>query len=268
LENEMSNDLPPEAAYDASGNPLFTSDGNLGSAADAARFTNANLYAGGERLYEGDVFDGWGHKVRSAKSERGSTSWGSSNTGGSTSGEDPGWAVIGIVLALVGLLALLARPIDRWLMGFAKKQSQRTDELEQSLHTIQGLNFGGLLLPIGLLIIGIIFTVVDIFLNTTSDTNNFVDFLLSQLLSWLWVFAFLRVRFALLIFSLALVTSIIPCLFFIPLIMQALILIRGNEWAWYSGRWDKVEKFRNAKRRWIWISLGLVCIYFLTSKFI
>lgn len=208
----MSDEFPREAAFDSRGNPLFMSDGNLASAADAAQFPNERLYVHGDDHYTGDIYDGWGNKV--SRDGRGyQPDWG----GGSY---DPGNVIGGVVFwAFVGFLLLISGPIDKWLMGMAQNQTSRSSELETEIEAVQGINFGAFF---------------------------------AGLLFWVWPLFFLRIPFSVVIAFLTFFwIPIIPCLIPVMFIVWVLVIIRGNEWAWYSGKWATPDDFRKAKKRWV-----------------
>ncbi len=216
----MGEEFPGEAAFDSQGNPLFTSDGNLASAADAARFPDADLYAYGESLHSGPVYDGRGHQVRGS----GRPVSVSLPSSGDFIDDAIGGAVgCAVWAAIFGFFYLVSGPLDRWLMKKAKEQTSRAHELENEVASVRGLNFGGLF---------------------------FVP--------WIWMLLFLRLPFALITIALTSVVAIIP-LFgqLCYLLMLGLILIRGNEWAWYSGKWATVDDLMAAKRQWAHVLLGI-----------
>ena len=55
---------PKEAAIDKRGNPLFSEDGNLASAADVAQYKNMKVFNEDLKLHAGGVYDGRGKQVR------------------------------------------------------------------------------------------------------------------------------------------------------------------------------------------------------------
>jgi hypothetical protein len=213
VRENMSDEYPRDAAFDAKGNPLFTDDGNLASAADAGKFPNNPLFVYGEKLYSGDVYDGSGYKVRSPGG-------GFSTTSGGHAGVDPAGAVGGLVAAAyIGFFIMISGPIDKWLMGVARNQTDRAHELEIDLPSIKGPNLG----PI-----------------------------LASILFWTWSFLFLSTKMAFAVTGLTFVGCIFPpCTTPLILIMLGLVIAKGNEWSWYSGKWAKVDNLKRAKKIWI-----------------
>jgi hypothetical protein len=227
----MGEEYPRESAFDSKGNPLFTSDGNIASAADAARFQNEKLYVYGESLHSGPVYDGWGRQVRGTGEPASVPLRSSGDFVDNTINQGVGCAVTAVIL---GFFYLVTGPLDRWLMNLAKGQTSRAHELEEEVAKVSGLNFGG-------------FFSVPFF-------------------SWLWLLLFLRLPFALITLVFLYLIIFIPL--FGPLtvlLMWGLLLIRGNEWAWYSGKWATIDSFKAAKKRWAYALLGLFVIYFLLS---
>lgn len=208
----MSEDYPRETAFDSRGNPLFTIDGNLASAADAARFPNAKLYAYGESLHAGPVYDGWGRQVRGG----GELDSGSVQPSGDFVDGVIDKVVGGVILAaIIGFFTLVSEPLDRWLMNKAKEQTSHASELEKDVASVSGLNIGGIWAPP------------------------------------IWLLFFVRLPFAVIPIALLTVVMLVP-LFgqLCVLLVWGLVLIRGNEWSWYSGKWATVDDFMAAKRRW------------------
>jgi hypothetical protein len=136
--------------------------------------------------------------------------------------------------AILGFFYVVSGPLDRWLMKLAKGQTSHAHELEKEVTSASGLNFGG--------------------------------FFAGPFFSWIWLLTFLRLPFALI--PLAFLTVILVIPLFGPLallLMCGLVLIRGNEWAWYSGKWATVDDFMAAKRRWAYALLGLYAVMVLLS---
>jgi hypothetical protein len=225
----MGEEYPREAAFDSQGNPLFTSDGNLASAADAARFPKTKLYAGGDSLYSGPVYDGRGRQVRGG--------------GNAASVPIPSQDFVGDAIdkglgslfgcAIVGFFLVVTEPLDRWLMDKAKEQTSRADELEKEVASARGYNFGGFL---------------------------------PGPLSCIWLLLFLRFPFALIPVALLTVVNLVPLFGQLTLLLTwGLVLVRGNEWAWYSGKWATVDDLMAAKRRWAYALIGLYAVMALVS---
>jgi hypothetical protein len=49
----------------------------------------------------------------------------------------------------------------------------------------------------------------------------------------------------------------------ISLVMAVILGLRGSEWAWQNKRWDSVEHFRQAQRKWMWWGVGLIILQVL-----
>lgn len=47
------------------------------------------------------------------------------------------------------------------------------------------------------------------------------------------------------------------------LVVYGLILIRGNDWAWYSEKWATVDDLMTAKRPWSCFLIALYAVYLL-----
>jgi hypothetical protein len=43
-------------------------------------------------------------------------------------------------------------------------------------------------------------------------------------------------------------------------IWRLLMALRGNEWAWRARKWDSVEQFQRAQKRWGWVGLVLFAL--------
>jgi type IV secretory pathway component VirB8 len=52
---------------------------------------------------------------------------------------------------------------------------------------------------------------------------------------------------------------------FIGVVMQFVLLIKGNEWAWKNRRWDSVEHFLSVQRKWAWATAVVFGLMFLIS---
>ena len=45
------------------------------------------------------------------------------------------------------------------------------------------------------------------------------------------------------------VLSLVPIVGFV---MSFILLVKGNEWAWQSRRWDSIEQFKSTQRKWMY----------------
>lgn len=52
---------------------------------------------------------------------------------------------------------------------------------------------------------------------------------------------------------------------FIGLVMLFVLLIKGNEWAWKSRRWDSIEHFQRVQKKWAWATGIIFLIMFIIS---
>lgn len=48
-------------------------------------------------------------------------------------------------------------------------------------------------------------------------------------------------------------------------IMQFVLLFKGNQWAWEKGSWDSVEHFQRVQRKWAWATAILFILMFFIS---
>ena len=59
--------------------------------------------------------------------------------------------------------------------------------------------------------------------------------------------------------SLLALCSVIPYIgWIVSLIMMVVLGLRGNEWAWQHKKWDSIEQFKTAQRKWMWWGIGVL----------
>ena len=48
---------------------------------------------------------------------------------------------------------------------------------------------------------------------------------------------------------------------YVGVVMQFIVGVKGNEWAWQSKKWDSIEHFKKTQRKWaLWVVIGLAII--------
>lgn len=55
---------------------------------------------------------------------------------------------------------------------------------------------------------------------------------------------------------------LVPC---VGIVMQFVLLFKGNEYAWQNRRWDSIEQFQEVQRKWMLWGVGLTllgCVFY------
>jgi hypothetical protein len=67
-------------------------------------------------------------------------------------------------------------------------------------------------------------------------------------MSWIWAIAH-NYWLGLLVF--------VPC---VGIVMQFVLLFKGNEFAWQNRKWDSIEQFKEVQRKWMLWGIGLTLL--------
>lgn len=86
----------------------------------------------------------------------------------------------------------------------------------------------------------------------------------SEIQGWSWGAFFLNWIWGLFNNTFIALLCFVPC---VGWVMPFVLGVKGNEWAWRNKKWESVESFKIAQRRWAWGGLGvfIFCIILIVS---